>query len=70
MESKVYSNGLILGPRQMEFMRDLEKLPPNVGQGLQHERFKHPVFPMGSRKATIFALNTKQKGGPQLETLT
>lgn len=70
LKSQGDSNTSIHGSRKMEFMCDSEKLPPNGRSRIAVRKVSTLGFPMGSRKATIFALNTLQKGGPQLETLT
>lgn len=58
------------GSRKMEFMCDSERLPANLRSKTGEQRVSETWFSVDSRKATIFALNNKQKGGPQLETLT
>lgn len=51
-------------------MRDLKELPANLGPEIVVPKSSEPLCSVGYRKVPFYALNTNQKGGLRLETLT
>ena len=54
----------------MEFICDLGMLAAKLGFRIAVAELWEPRISVGSRKVPLYALNIKQKGGPQLERLT
>ena len=54
----------------MKLICDFNKLLEDLGLKTPSQKIVKPDFSMSSRKPRLFLLNSNEKGGPLLETLT